>query len=365
MENIKLDKLIVIQKYTELKNFARTASYFSVGKIKLKNFFIANDIPYQKKKRYLCDDDFFSRNTEDSFYWAGFIAADGNVSKDNDICIKLKSEDYLHLQKFKNAIKSDTIISFTQNKQSNILINNKIRTIKAGESARIRIRSKKMAFSLEKFNIVPNKTKIYDIPNWILEHKLFPHFLRGYFDGDGYFIKVQPTNTQHIRWGICGNFSPLEKILKILLNKCKITGRPQFKKHGNIYKLDFQKQEDVLEIINFIYKNATIFLNRKFEVSRLANAKNGRGLHIKKQELIKLYQKVKSAKLVAKELNCSKSTIILNLHKFNIPIISNTLEITYEELFELAKSKSAKEIAVVLNCSISVIYKYLKKYSIK
>lgn len=34
-------------------------------------------LPHKKHKKYTCDDDFFSRDNPESFYWAGFIAADG------------------------------------------------------------------------------------------------------------------------------------------------------------------------------------------------------------------------------------------------------------------------------------------------
>lgn len=40
-----------------------------------------------------------------------------------------------------------------------------------------------MANDLEKYNIIPNKTTIYEPV--ILQHDLMNHFFRGYFDGDG------------------------------------------------------------------------------------------------------------------------------------------------------------------------------------
>ncbi len=41
--------------------------------VKMKKFGIKFNFIY----KYTCDDDFFSRDTEEAFYWAGFIAADG------------------------------------------------------------------------------------------------------------------------------------------------------------------------------------------------------------------------------------------------------------------------------------------------
>ena len=44
--------------------------------------------------------------------------------------------------------------------------------------------SKHMCESLEKYGLTQNKTFTITFPNFLNE-KLIPHFIRGYFDGDG------------------------------------------------------------------------------------------------------------------------------------------------------------------------------------
>ena len=59
------------------------------------------------RRKYNLNDSFFSHEnlTIDSCYWAGFIAADGNIAKNKkQITISLQHDDKTHLIKFKKLI---------------------------------------------------------------------------------------------------------------------------------------------------------------------------------------------------------------------------------------------------------------------
>lgn len=57
-------------------------------------------------KKYNVNENFFSLDTPESFYWAGFIAADGCILKNLKVLeIGLGIKDKKHLKKFKSAIK--------------------------------------------------------------------------------------------------------------------------------------------------------------------------------------------------------------------------------------------------------------------
>ena len=137
--------------------------------------------------KHTVDDDFFSRDTEESFYWAGFIAADGCVKahghKNEDICVVsmgLSRKDKSHIEKFKK------IINFSGNIFDGIAKNNAKSLVKRDiEKSEIQITSRKMVEDLKRFNIGPRKSLIYCPPRELMTHPLFHHFLRGYFDGDG------------------------------------------------------------------------------------------------------------------------------------------------------------------------------------
>ena len=55
---------------------------------------------------------------------------------------------------------------------------------RTGESSILYINSKHIAMKLADYGMIPNKSLVLQFPKW-LDKKLVPHFLRGYFDGDG------------------------------------------------------------------------------------------------------------------------------------------------------------------------------------
>jgi intein-encoded DNA endonuclease-like protein len=321
IKNLNIDEVVV--QYEKLKSIRKTAKYFNVPHTKLRRLFIKNNIEYKKATRYICDDAFFSRDNEASFYWAGFMAADGNVSKKDDINIDLKGSDDGHLMKFQAAVKTDSPIRYKTTKEKTINIRGKVHIIKSSKLCLITFRSHEMARDLKRFNIVPNKTKTYDIPNWIISHPLFNHFIRGYFDGDGCFAMGKRELTI---WSICGNFSTMDKIKSNLEVNCDITGNPQFVPHNNIHILTYYKQQDITNIINYLYKNATIWLDRKYELSLKVRKIVPRKVSIPKQVLIDLIKetplvigtKLETISGYAKKLGCSVRIIKKRLREHGL-----------------------------------------------
>ena len=61
---------------------------------------------------YKYDKQFFNKiDNEEKSYWAGFIAADGNIRKDFlKMRIELNIKDYSHLEKFKKSINGNNPI---------------------------------------------------------------------------------------------------------------------------------------------------------------------------------------------------------------------------------------------------------------
>lgn len=271
-------------------------------------------------KRYNCKEKFFEIDNEGSFYWAGFIAADGNISKDGDFTLSLKIEDYNHLVMFKNLIVSDAPIKILPPRKKII---NGIETQTSG-TAIIRFRSKQWLYDLQRFNIIPNKTSTYDIPQQIINHKYFKHFIRGYFDGDGWFsIRKHKNNKQRLSWGICGNFNVCKNIQKHIVQQCDIFSIPNINKQKNIFRFEFQNQHDVHNIITYLYES-TIYLDRKYQISKLSKQCDEQTiiLNLDRKKLQELYDKLKSYKLIAQELGCCKSSVHNYIKKYGIKKIT-------------------------------------------
>ena len=131
--------------------------------------------------RYNKISDFFENPTIRNSYWAGFIAADGNINdKINAISIKLKSTDDIILKKFQEDIGHDGQIYYY--------------TERGKHSATLRINNAKTYFThLEKhWNITARKSLTLLPPN--LENELALSYIVGYIDGDGYIGITKNNN---------------------------------------------------------------------------------------------------------------------------------------------------------------------------
>lgn len=209
-----------------------------------------------------CDERFFSCDTPQSFYWAGFIAADGCVCLDKGkyprlkICLAEKDKD--HLVKFKRAIKFE----------------GKVHTYhleKYNSRSTITIASSKVFNDLARFNIVPRKTLIYTFPKWLNNHPLVNHFMRGYFDGDGSFSVYRNYNStiDNLAMNICGTGEFLKAYKRILIAAgIKLNGNIYKSSSSNISIFSCKGNRKITKIRDFLYNNATkdIRLERKFNI---------------------------------------------------------------------------------------------------
>ena len=103
-----------------------------------------------------------------------------------------------------------------------------------------------------------DKTDKLKFPKFI-PRKYLVHYLRGYFDGDGGINKY----TTHFT-GSCNFITELKNHLP-----CQITGIYQrYKnKESNLsaHTLSICKKEQSLKCLDFLYKDATIYLDRKYQ----------------------------------------------------------------------------------------------------
>jgi hypothetical protein len=216
------------------------------------------------KRKYNCNDNFFSEDNELSFYVAGFIAADGCIrqnkgcSKISDIGIRLSKNDREHLENINNALETDRPIKDYKNKYSGVSV--------------LKITSDKMCQDLfEKFNITPRKSNTYIFPNFVKQHELVNHFMRGYFDGDGSFY-IQKQSNEKVCFGLRGTESFLTDYRSILERQCDFSIRHnKMPVSGGCCQLAYGGNRNIIKISNFLYNDATIFLNRKKEVALKAN----------------------------------------------------------------------------------------------
>jgi predicted DNA-binding protein YlxM (UPF0122 family) len=382
-----LTREILIKEYNELGSISAMAEKFGVSTYPVISRMKIYDIPYKKKIRYTCDENFFGRDNEESFYWAGFMAADGNITKNSsNVNIYLGEKDAPHLEKFRLSIKSNTPVKIYQRAgEINTIIkpNGKIQTMISGNRAVIRIGCWQMVKDLARFNVVPAKTKIYTIPDWLKEHFLFHHFIRGYFDGDGWFSFSENGKYKKMSCGICGNLQVLETFREFFIKQCNLSsngylGAEYISDNNSLYRISFQKFHDMRKIVDCLYADANIFLERKkVESDKVKQIDDGCFiLNLDKNDLLASYERLGNYDLVAEEFGCSRTSIYEYMKKFNIlPLIKKSppfgenhkmSKLTEEQVLEIInkyvpRKYSQKKLADEYNVSQGTIGKIINK----
>lgn len=254
----------LIEMYQRIGSLKGIAKEIGVYDTTVGNWFKKYKIEYNKDNKNKSRTDHFNENyfseidTEEKAYWLGFIAADGNVSK-NRLRINLARKDSEHLYKFRNALQSVSKI-----KEYTVDLNkiNKKWT-KHCKMCYFVVTSSKMINDLKKYNIIPNKTKYFELPSLLINNKYIDSFYRGYFDGDG-CIKY---NHKKICIDLRGNKYFLEETHKII---CDVVFNETIKHNiyfDKTYRISYYG-DYAEKIIKWLYFNAheSCYLNRKMKI---------------------------------------------------------------------------------------------------
>ena len=206
---------------------------------------------YIKKEITKVDDTFFENvDTESKAYWLGFLYADGYVRKKHDggqLKLKLKQTDKNHIELFKCHIKSEHKI--TDNTET--LKKNGKEYI--SHNSTLSVYNLKIVNDLINLGCVECKTQKIRFPD--INSNLVHHFIRGYFDGDGCIHKHKNyENVFHISIISNNNFCcDLFDIIKMGM----------IHEHENYSILHINKISDIKKFRDIIYKDASVFLERK------------------------------------------------------------------------------------------------------
>jgi len=277
------DKIPVKSIMSQL-NIKSTATFFRYIKmlgIKLKGHFNAN-------RKYNVNHHYFDIiDTEEKAYWLGFMYADGyiiyrrksNQKSVNIVGLTLSAKDVAHIEKFKKAISAENPIRIS--KANFYLIKKYIG--RRYLQAKLNITSHLLCENLIKLGCVPRKSLIIKFPSQkIISDDLLCHFLRGYFDGDGWITHSVIKNQQrkHYKLGICSGSRKFilgmrDKISSILGINASLT------KRKNLTIINYAGNWNFMAIADWLYKDATIFLERKHKLYQdckqqgLINTKRG------------------------------------------------------------------------------------------
>jgi hypothetical protein len=224
--------------------------------------------------RYSADFNYFNEiDTEDKAYFLGFIYADGNVYENQmNILISIVDEDLL--LKIKKYIKSNNPISYSNKKDYKGIFAN------AKPTCKVTIANNNIIKGLSKHEVMPNKTFKLTFPETI-QNDLVKHFIRGYLDGDGSFCCYKAKYKVHQKCGlreyintkycidICGTIDLLEGIRTVIKKELNIDcvknlQQRHKERDNNNRTLKISGKNNVLNILDWLYKDATVYLDRKY-----------------------------------------------------------------------------------------------------
>lgn len=223
---------------------------FGIGATTLSRYLKEKEVETKKinLKKYSYNENFFQDiNNENKAYWLGFIAADGCINKTNNLEIGLAIKDCHHLEKFIQDIEGDlAMLKLTDSK------------------ARVFVCSVKLIKDLERCGIEKNKTFSFSsIPK--IKDELIPHFLRGYFDGDGSISTNGKNRNGSKKWAL--NLIATNDFIEEwqqYFEKLGIT-RVSIQEKGDMRVWNKAGINQITIILNHLYKNSNIYLSRKFE----------------------------------------------------------------------------------------------------
>jgi hypothetical protein len=252
-DNLKKD---IISFYDKEKDLNILSSIFNIRKktiaefLKSKNVFIAGQ--YGGARKYNVNKCFFDNiNTEEKAYFLGLLYADGsNRISRGEINLTLQEDDLYLLEILNNLINPERPI-------------HKIKKVSSKQIYRMYVNSKYMSNKLNELGVLENKTFKITFPNF-LNDDLCPHFIRGYFDGDG-SISINKENKGQIC--IVGTELFLNSIMKILVENSEVRyvklGLLHKNTDNNIRQLIYGGNGNIKKIYNYLYKNAQIYMIRK------------------------------------------------------------------------------------------------------
>lgn len=223
----------------------------------------------ERHKKYFCNESYFHNiDCEHKAYWLGYIAADGTVldktksenSQRLKLCLAREDEELLY--KFKEDIQATYPIGQYKNS-----CHYAKETWIGQPISQITIPSEQIYNDLVSHNITPRKSLTIIFPETMKDNQYVNAFIRGYFDGDGCISQNKSTSKSrdyNYKVTIKGTQSMLYNFRKIsgVSGTIKASG-----KHADFRnkELVIVKHKDMKDFLNFIYKDSTIHLQRKYE----------------------------------------------------------------------------------------------------
>jgi len=257
-KEIDIDNIII--DYVNGKSIRKLSKEIRICPRRLKNILEENNVKLrnssERATKCKVDENYFNiLDNQNKFYILGLLYADGyNYEERYTITLSLKENDKYILEKISNILKSEREIKNILNKNYNKYY------------PRLMISNKKLSKRLAELGITKNKSLTLKFPSFILKDNEFKHFLRGYIDGDGCISCCQFANKRYsVSISICSTYDFLIEVQQRLINLFSINKTKISKAGEKAYVLSINQRYKVEEILDWIYKDADLYLCRKYQ----------------------------------------------------------------------------------------------------
>lgn len=258
MRKLILPKAQIIELYNQGNGCYKIAKEYMCSASTINNYLKQWGINTKKTptdyKINSVDENYFEKiDTEKKAYFLGLFYADGCVSN-NSVNISLMEEDGYILEKLKQDCKSTYDIYTIPKRKENhknqkcFLINN------------INFKN-----NLIKNGCIERKSLVLTFPDEKIISKEFKrHFIRGFIDGDGSIGKsIRSINEKEYVECFINVVSSVDFIKK--LSKEIEGGSTSKINKGKNAILTIKSKKELLKLISFLYKDSTIYLDRKYK----------------------------------------------------------------------------------------------------
>lgn len=329
MGKSKLDGTSVIEDYLGGLSADQLAERYGMSDVAIRNYLKKKRVEMRKSNDPVYDINRASPYTfnehwldeldsPEKFYFLGFFAADGcNFKKQNNVKIKLQSGDLELLEKFKVLLESDRPIYDVYQKATG--------NRKESFQKHLIFTSKYFCSRLEELGLPERKTYCLHFPDYISEIYL-RDYIRRVFDGDG-SITINRDGKARGTSDIAGHPCFLKELKSVIENTLPIN-IIFYQINETCAHLKINRQEDIKLFMDWMYKESSLYLERKFQTyqeflslrdySVETKGQKKRRIEIQEKEIINAYLSYISNKEICEKYKISNNTLYRILQRNNI-----------------------------------------------
>jgi hypothetical protein len=254
-----IQKIEVVEKFKSGIATKQIALEYNKETCEINKFLRRRNLLASSPKYTVKHDIFSIIDSEEKAYFLGVLYADGCVHK-NVVKLSLQELDKDILLKFRDFLGSNHKINIRKDpRQPN-----------SPDILTVSIGSKQIVNDLKKLGCMERKSLILEFPTKNqVPPELIKHFIRGYFDGDGSFTKYfnKTENVNKYCSTIVSTYNFCITLDKVVKKNCNINTYLQIR-HKNrkttTRQLKISGRKQVFRFLAWIYDEATIYMNRKY-----------------------------------------------------------------------------------------------------